>query len=69
MDKPFHPTLCWAWGYLSMLGLKFNHVSKGGHWKNVQKERPLDTTIDHTLHPGNMAVVVNQVSEVFGAGH
>ena len=29
MDKWFHPTLYWACDYLSMLGLKLNHVSKG----------------------------------------
>ena len=28
MDKLFHPTLYWACNYLSMLGLKLNHVSK-----------------------------------------
>ena len=27
-----HPTLYWACDYLSMLGLKLNHVSKRGHW-------------------------------------
>ena len=31
MDKQFHPTLYWACGYLSMLGLKLNHVSKRGY--------------------------------------
>ena len=31
MDKWFHPTLYWACDYLSMLGLKLNHVSKRGH--------------------------------------
>ena len=30
MDKLFHPTLLWACNYLSMLGLKLNHVSKRG---------------------------------------
>ena len=34
MDKLFHPTLYKACDYLSMLGLKFNHVSKGGRWSN-----------------------------------
>ena len=29
MDKQFHPTLHWARDYLSMLGLKLIHVSKG----------------------------------------
>ena len=32
MDKQFHPALFWACNYLSMLGLKLNHVSKRGHW-------------------------------------
>ena len=32
MDKLFHPTLYQACNYLSMLGLKLNHVSKRGHW-------------------------------------
>ena len=31
MDKWFHPTLYWACDYLSMLGVKFIHVSKRGH--------------------------------------
>ena len=31
MDKKFHPTLCWACDYLSMLVLKLNHVSKRGY--------------------------------------
>ena len=31
MDKSFHPTLYLACNYLSMLGLKLNHVSKRGH--------------------------------------
>ena len=31
MDKQFHPTLYQAGYYLSMLGLKLNHVSKKGH--------------------------------------
>ena len=30
MDKWFHPKLCWTCDYLSMLGLKLNHVSKRG---------------------------------------
>ena len=43
MDKWFNPTLFWACDYLSMLGLKLNHVSKSGHWHaefiawNIQK--------------------------------
>ena len=32
MDKKFHPTLYRACDYLSMLGLKLNHVSKRGPW-------------------------------------
>ena len=32
MDKQFHLTLCQVCDYLSMLGLKLNHVSKRGHW-------------------------------------
>ena len=31
MDKQFHPTLYNGCNYLSMLGLKLNHVSKRGH--------------------------------------
>ena len=34
MDKLFHPTLYNGCNYLSMLGLKVNHVSKRGHWGN-----------------------------------
>ena len=30
MDKWFYPTLYWAFDYLYMLGLKLNHISKGG---------------------------------------
>ena len=30
IDKLFHPTLYWACDYLSMSGLKLNHVSKRG---------------------------------------
>ena len=45
----FHPTLYWACDYLSMLGLKVNHVSKRGplvyhmswkprgHWKSLER--------------------------------
>ena len=32
MDKYFHLTLYQACDYLSMLGLKLNHVSKRGPW-------------------------------------
>ena len=32
MDKWFHPTLYNGCNYLSMLGLKLNHVSKRGPW-------------------------------------
>ena len=32
MDKQFHPTFYNGCNYLSMLGLKLNHVSKRGHW-------------------------------------
>ena len=32
MDKQFHPTVYDGCNYLSMLGLKLNHVSEGGHW-------------------------------------
>ena len=31
MDKYFHLTLYQACDYLSMLGLKLNHVNKKGH--------------------------------------
>ena len=31
-DKWFHPTLYWACGYLSMLGLRLIHISKRGPW-------------------------------------
>ena len=30
MNKWFHPTFYWACDYLSMLGLKLNHISKRG---------------------------------------
>ena len=29
MDKKFHHTLYWTRDYLSMVGLNFNHISKG----------------------------------------
>ena len=32
MDYQFHPTLHWACDYLSMLGLKLNHVSQRDPW-------------------------------------
>ena len=32
MDKWFHPTFYNECNYLSMLGLKLNHVSKRSHW-------------------------------------
>ena len=35
IDKKFHLTLYWACDYLSMLGLKLNHVSKRGHWSSA----------------------------------
>ena len=36
MDKLFHPTYHNGCNYLSMLGLKLNHVSKSGHWKMIR---------------------------------
>ena len=36
MDKWFHPTVYNGCNYLSMLGLKLNHVSKSGHWQHMQ---------------------------------
>ena len=33
--KSFHPTLYWICDYLSMLGLKLNHVSKRAPWWTV----------------------------------
>ena len=35
MDKLFHPTVYWACDYLSMLGLKSNHVSNRGYLKQI----------------------------------
>ena len=35
MDKSFNPTFPWACDYLSMLGLKFDHVSKRSYWHSV----------------------------------
>ena len=35
MGKWFHPTHFWTCDYLSMLGLKLNHVSKKGYWWDV----------------------------------
>ena len=37
MDKQFHPTVYSGCNYLSMLGLKLNHVSKRGpgHWIGI----------------------------------
>ena len=35
MDKQFHPTIYNGCNYLSMPGLKFNHVSKRGPWWHV----------------------------------
>ena len=32
MERWFHPTLYWECNYLSMMGLKLNHVSKNGPW-------------------------------------
>ena len=32
MDKLLHPTLYNGYDYISMLGLKLNHVSKRGYW-------------------------------------
>ena len=32
VDKQLHLTRFWACNYVSMLGLKLNHVSKKGHW-------------------------------------
>ena len=35
MDKYFHPTQYNGCSYLSMLGLKLNHVSKRGPWTEI----------------------------------
>ena len=37
MDKQIHPILCNGCSYLSMLGLKLNHVSKSGHRCSLQE--------------------------------
>ena len=36
MDKQFHPTLYNGHNYLSVVGLKLNHVSKRGPWRHVR---------------------------------
>ena len=50
MDKLFHPTLFWACNYLSMLGLKLNHVSKRGHSSDKTNEiQSFLTTCHYTV--------------------
>ena len=39
MDKLFHPILYNGCNYLSMLGLKLNHVSKRGHGRRISRGR------------------------------
>ena len=36
MDKSFHPTHYNGYNYISLLGLKLNHVSERGHWWYVR---------------------------------
>ena len=50
MDKWFHPTHYNGCKYLSMLGLKLNHVSKRGPWYWMQNRRlPYSTNVDILL--------------------
>ena len=49
MDKQFHPTVYNGYNYLSMLGLKLNHVSKRGHWWLFYSGLNRHQTILHTF--------------------
>ena len=46
MDKQFHPTFHNGWDYISMLGLKLNHVSKRGH-----RPQWVNSVLVNTLRP------------------
>ena len=56
MDKLFHPTLYWVCDYLSMLGLRLNHVSKSGlrsycKWKGCICDRAAERRFSKlTIH-------------------
>ena len=47
MDMLFHPTFNWACDYLSMLGLKLNHVSKRGNriWRYKSYSTQINSAI------------------------
>ena len=47
MDKLFHPILYNGCDYISMLGLKLNHVSKRGHRNRVSKR--VDTCVSYNF--------------------
>ena len=48
MDKEHHLSLYWACDYLSILGLKLNHVSKMGPWSDW-KQTIIWTNVDPVL--------------------
>ena len=56
MDKKFHLTLYQACNYLYMLGLKLNHVSKGGYW-SAKMYQIIDSQWNYEGNICNFAVV------------
>ena len=51
MDKLFHPTLYNGCDYVSMLGSKLIHVSKGGNWCDLSLVICLFRLIPHIALP------------------
>ena len=61
MDKYFHPTLYWACDYLSMLGLKLNHVSKRGHSRQCY----VMPKIEHQSISSHLSYLINSDIELY----
>ena len=65
-DKKFHLTLYQACDYLSMLGLKFNHVSKSGPWWQTTSWTNYDPVQWHTHHYDDvtMSLMASQITSL-----
>ena len=49
IDKPFHPTLCQACDYFSILRLKLSYVSNRGHWGLNKMVGSFHTTLPNEI--------------------
>ena len=71
MDKLFHPTLYWSCDYLSVLGLKLNHVSKRGPrcilrphwWWSTRVRARYIASYDSSKYPHNDVIMSAMASQ------